>query len=160
MIVREAMVEDAPAIAKVHIETWRTTYHSILPEDYLARLSLQERENRWVKMLNTAAKDNHFIYVAENESGQIIAFADGGLERTNDPVYKSEIYAIYILEAYQQQGLGRILMQTLVKKFDELGFNSMLIWVLERNPACQFYEALGGQKVRFKQIEIGGNVLD
>jgi ribosomal protein S18 acetylase RimI-like enzyme len=158
--VRQAKVEDAPAIAKVHIETWRTTYNEILPEDYLARLSLQERENRWIQMLNTAAEKNYFIYVAEDESGQIVGFADGGSERTNDPIYKSEIYTIYILEVYQRQGLGRALMETLVKKFNELGFDLMLLWVLARNPACKFYEALGGQKVRSKQIEIGGNMLD
>lgn len=158
--IRQANVEDALAIAKVHIETWRTTYKGILSEEYLARFSLQERENRWQKMLDTAAKDNHFTYVAEDLNKQIVAFADGGKERTNDPIYKSEIYAIYILEAYQRRGLGRALVRTLVKKFDELGVNSMLVWVLKDNPACQFYGALGGQKVRSKQIEIEGSMLD
>jgi ribosomal protein S18 acetylase RimI-like enzyme len=158
--IRQANVEDGLAIAKVHIETWRTTYKGILSKDYLARLSLQERENRWQKMLDSAAKDNHFIYVAEERNKQIVAFADGGRERTNDPTYQSEIYAIYILEPYQRQGLGRDLIRALVKKFDELGFNSMLVWVLKDNLACHFYEALGGQKVRSKQIEIEGSMLD
>jgi ribosomal protein S18 acetylase RimI-like enzyme len=58
-------------------------------------------------MLSTAAEDNHFIYVIEDRAGQIVGFADGGQERTGDPVYKGELYAIYILDAYQRQGLGR-----------------------------------------------------
>ena len=37
------------------------------------------------------------------------------------------------------------------------GFNSMLLWVLEDNqPACRFYESLGGGQVGRKTITIGG----
>ncbi len=32
----------------------------------------------------------------------------------------------------------------------------MLVWVLAKNPACRFYETLGGQKVYEKEIERGG----
>lgn len=159
MIVREARLDDAVAIARVHVDTWHTTYHSILPGDYLAQLSYQQREDRWRQMLGTVAENHHLIYVVENEVGEIIAFADGGKERTGDEIYQSELYAIYILEEYQRKGIGRSLFQTLVKKLDELSFRSMLVWVLENNPACKFYEALGGQKVYTKQIEISGSLL-
>ena len=36
----------------------------------------------------------------------------------------------------------------------------MLVWVLADNPSRHFYEALGGQYVSAKQIEIGGAMLD
>jgi hypothetical protein len=36
----------------------------------------------------------------------------------------------------------------------------MLVWVLADNPACMFYEAIGGQKVYEKQIDIGGVMLN
>jgi len=36
----------------------------------------------------------------------------------------------------------------------------MLVWVLADNPACRFYEALGGQKVYEKQIERGSTMLN
>lgn len=110
-------------------------------------------------MLIEAQKSNHFIYVAEDESGQINAFADGGLERTEDPVYKGELYAIYIKVDYQRQGLGRRLTLSVVERLYEVGLHSMLVWVLADNPACRFYEALGGQKVYEKQIERGAIVL-
>ncbi len=55
MIVPEASYDDAPAIARVHVDTWRTTYRGIVPEDYLATLSYEKRESRWAQMLSTAA---------------------------------------------------------------------------------------------------------
>jgi ribosomal protein S18 acetylase RimI-like enzyme len=160
MIVREANLEDASAITRVHIDSWRTTYHEILPEEYLAKLSYQQRESNWKQMLSTATENNHFIYVVENKVGEIIAFADGGAERTNNPIYKSEIYAIYILKNYQRQGIGRILMQTLAKRLLELGYNSILVWVLADNPACEFYKALDGKAIYTKQIKRGDRTLN
>src|SRR5579863_7911363 len=36
------------------------------------------------------------------------------------------------------------------------GFDSMLVWVLEKNPCRAFYDALGGIVVNSKMINIGG----
>ena len=35
----------------------------------------------------------------------------------------------------------------------------MLVWVLEDNPACKFYEALGGRRIQSKNIEMRGSTL-
>lgn len=51
MIVREAKLEDVGAIARVQVNTWRTTYRGIIPEDYLANLSYEKREKSWVQIL-------------------------------------------------------------------------------------------------------------
>lgn|GEM_PF-5890417 len=40
--MREASLKDVPMIARVHVDTWRTTYHGIMPEEYLAQLSKEE----------------------------------------------------------------------------------------------------------------------
>src|SRR3989442_5790865 len=38
--IRPAVVEDAPAIAQVHVESWKTTYKGIFPESLLDGLSV------------------------------------------------------------------------------------------------------------------------
>lgn len=159
MIIREANLNDVQAIARVHVDTWYTTYKEILPESYLAKISYQQRENAWQKILESATNSSQFIYVSENNLGEIIGFANAGKERTGDRTYKGELYAIYVLEAYQRQGIGCRLTLSIVNKLFELGFNSMLVWVLADNPACGFYENLKGQKVYEKQIERGGVIL-
>jgi hypothetical protein len=40
--VREAMLEDAAAIARVHVDSWRTSYQGIVPEGFLADMSYEE----------------------------------------------------------------------------------------------------------------------
>lgn len=39
MILREARLDDASAIARVHVDTWLSTYRGIVPEEYLSKLS-------------------------------------------------------------------------------------------------------------------------
>jgi ribosomal protein S18 acetylase RimI-like enzyme len=159
MIVREANDSDIPAIARVHIDTWRTTYSGIMPDEVLANLSYEKREQGWRQIFNNAVS-SQFFGVAENELGQIVGFACGGPERTDDPIYKGELYAIYILKNYQQQGIGRRLTVEVIQRLAQANIYSMLVWVLADNPSCRFYEALGGQKVYEKPLEIGGVILN
>jgi ribosomal protein S18 acetylase RimI-like enzyme len=151
--IRPAHIEDAPGIANVHIDTWRTTYAGIVPQAYLDQLSYEERTRRWNSWLSNPQT---YTYVAEDESRQIVGFVSGGPENTGDPTYKAELYAIYILKAYQGQGTGRRLTETLVKRLLQEGMTSMLLWTLPTSPASRFYEALGGQQSKTKQAELGG----
>jgi ribosomal protein S18 acetylase RimI-like enzyme len=152
-VIREANLADAPAIAKVHVDTWRTTYSNLMPAKFLADLSYEERETKWVKIFSNIAQDN-FTYIAEDGIGQVIGFANGGKERTGDRIYQGEMYAIYILEKYQRQGLGYRLVSTIATRLMQSDISSMLVWVLADNPAAHFYQSLGGQQVYQKQIEI------
>ena len=34
MKIRQANIEDAQGIGKVHVDSWRTTYKGILPDDF------------------------------------------------------------------------------------------------------------------------------
>jgi ribosomal protein S18 acetylase RimI-like enzyme len=159
MIVREAKIADAPAIARVNVDTWRTAYRKIIPEDYLAKLSYEKREISWIENISIAEKNAHFVYVAENDSGKIVGFAAGGRERLGKYIYQGELFAIYILEEYQRQGIGRRLVRSIAVKLTELGLNSMLVWVLGDNSACKFYEVLGGEKIDEHQTSRAGVAL-
>jgi hypothetical protein len=57
MIVRDATYEDVPAIARVHVDTWRTTYQGIVPDEHLAKLSYQKRAEAWYQILNLTLAD-------------------------------------------------------------------------------------------------------
>ncbi|MFL5590179.1 MAG: GNAT family N-acetyltransferase, partial [Ktedonobacteraceae bacterium] len=146
MIIRQATLEDAAGIAKVHVDTWRTTYRGIVPEEYLANMSYEESEKRWAGRLSDS-EGKTCIYVAEDEAGHIVGFVSGGPDRDNDPVYKGELYAIYILQAHYGEGIGRLLTLALVEGLLQMGLDSMILWVFAVNPARHFYEALGGQLV-------------
>jgi GNAT superfamily N-acetyltransferase len=156
--IRAAHPSDAAAIAKVHVDSWRTTYRGIVPDDFLAALSYEQREGMWCDILSPPSRSS-FVYVAEDPCGQIVGFASGGPARDADPDYTGELYAIYVLQDQQRHGLGRRLIATLVQQLIQAGMLSLLVWVLADNPARRFYETLGGQYVYDKQVSIGSAQL-
>jgi GNAT superfamily N-acetyltransferase len=153
--IRTAKVNDAAAIAKVHVDSWRTTYKGIVPDDFLASLSYEQREQLWRQALTDPSSPS-FVYVAEDESGKIAGFASGGPERTREPVYTGELYAIYLLAQHQGKGVGRQLAITLVNRLRQEGMTALLLWVLAENPSRKFYERLGGRPISDKTVMIGG----
>lgn len=157
--IREATFDDISAISQVHVDTWRSTYAGIVPDAVLARMSYEKRQEAWRRVFENASKVDGFTYVAENELRQVIGFSDGGKERTGNLSYSGELNALYILKHYQRRGLGREMVASVAQRLHQMGLRSMLTWVLERNPACQFYEALGSHIVQKKEITIGEKSL-
>jgi GNAT superfamily N-acetyltransferase len=156
--IREATPEDAPGIATVHVESWRTTYRELLPADFLADLSVERRAAYWAEFLRRPDRDSSML-VAE-EAGRIVGFVVAGPERTGTPNYRGEVYAIYLLESHQRRGIGAALLRAAVAWLRSSGYNSMLIWVLAGNPSRGFYAAMGGQPVATQPITIGDTTLE
>jgi GNAT superfamily N-acetyltransferase len=129
-----------------------------VPDEHLASLSYEARAKRWEEILSTTDGPG-FVYVAQDDSGNVVGFATGGPERSGDPIFRGELYAIYLLASHQRKGIGRHLVAAVVNRLMQTGFDSMLLWVLTQNPSRKFYEALGGQPVREKEIVIGGATL-
>ncbi len=155
-MIKAAIYSDIPAIARVHVDSWRSTYRGIVPDEYLANLAYEQREKGWQQIFDRASTTHSFTYVAKNSQGKVVGFANGCTERTGDPVYKGELAAIYLLEPYQGQGIGRSLVQAVAERLAQLKLNSMLVWALRENSACEFYLALEGKQIRQREIEISG----
>ncbi len=66
--IRKADTTDAGAVARVHVDTWRTTYAGIMPAEYLAGLTYAEREAMWSQAL-TADRPTTCMVVAETDDG-------------------------------------------------------------------------------------------
>ena len=153
--VRSATLADANAIARVQVDTWRTTYGGIVPDAHLATLSYRHRESVWRQIISRNRSDDS-QFVAETDAGEVVGFASGGRELSGDAEYDGELYAIYVLEPHQRHGIGRRLVGAVVERLTFSGFDAMLIWVLQDNPSRRFYAALGGSPVRNRTITIGG----
>jgi GNAT superfamily N-acetyltransferase len=152
MQIRKAVLADAPALARVRVDSWRTTYRGLIPDAYLDELSYAQAESNWVSNLQSGGRQGHTL-VAEAEKG-VVGFALGGIERDGRPGFAGEIYALYLLKAYQGQGIGRKLVYGIASWLVDQDMPSMLIWVLDQNPARKFYEALGGHVVASKGLTI------
>src|ERR671937_1985048 len=91
--VRPATIGDARAIARVHIETWRTAYAHIFPAGFLAGLSVDESAALAKRLLIEGSEE---ILVAELD-GRFVGFASGGPSRDEDEAAApAELYAMYV----------------------------------------------------------------
>ena len=156
--IRQATHDDAVAIAKAHVDSWRTTYAHILPHEFLAGLSCEQRMTSWMNQLSDAEM-NKFIFVADDPAKGIVGFASGGPERSGLTDYSGELYAIYLLQTAQRGGIGRRLVSAVARRLADLGHVSMMVWVLADNPSRGFYEKLGGVCIAEKLIELAGKEL-
>jgi len=156
-IIRHAKLSDAAGIANVQVASWRTTYKGLIADELLDKLSVtQKTRERQDRLLYPPA--GSVTYVAE-QGGEIVGFATGGRERSENPTYTGEIYALYLLQTHQGLGIGRKLVQAVVRDLLAQGLASLLILVLKDNPARGFYERLGGRVVLETTFIIGNQTL-
>jgi len=149
--IRMAVMQDAGAIAHVHVESWRTTYGGIMPDAYLAGLDETLRAQLWSEWLSSEA----LVLVAEVK-GQLVGFAHGGPNREPARARDAELYAIYLLQEAQHRGIGSALLRAMATALVERHFKGMWVWVLEQNRSRFFYEQQGAKLATSKVIDIGG----
>ena len=158
MKIREATTDDIDGIAYVHAQSWKTTYRGILSDKFLDQITVEGRRKLWIRNFASPNKDE-VMYVAEDEAGQIIGFANGGACKES-AIYDAELYALYLLKEYQRKGIGKLLIRSVVQNLIEKQYSSFMTWVLAGNPAIDFYYRLGGESVARKEITIGNERLE
>jgi GNAT superfamily N-acetyltransferase len=143
MNIRVAKIDDSPAIAEVHVRTWRSAYKNILPDELLNNLSIEKRTEAWKNGFEAA--DNGTAIVAELPDAGIVGWAHFSKSRDDDNGRCSvgEITGIYILSEYWRQGIGRGLFSYALAELRK-HFSDVTIWVLRENHgAIAFYERMG-----------------
>jgi ribosomal protein S18 acetylase RimI-like enzyme len=169
--LRRARPADAVAIGAVHVAAWRSTYPGILPDDYLAGLSVPRQAAYYEGSIR--AGGGVFVATASGldvpagSGARIIGFATagrarGGLfggHRLNRPLGEGEIETLYVLDDWRDRGLGRRLMRATAGHLAEVGCASVFVWVLRDNPSRWFYQRLGGAAVAESTTRVAGRDL-
>ena len=139
--IRRARPEDARAVAEVHVGSWRHAYRGLLPDAYLDRLSVEDREAMWREAFG---EPDEGAFVAESD-GRIVGFAAFGPSRDEDAGDGiGEIPAIYVEPSTVGRGVGRELIEAATAALREAGHRRATLWVLEANErARRFYEKAG-----------------
>ncbi|MBD9700018.1 GNAT family N-acetyltransferase [Flavimobilis sp. GY10621] len=139
LTIRTATVEDAPAVARIHITSWRSAYAGIVPDDVLATLDVDVREQRWHGYLTDARIRTWVAEVAD----RAIGFATLGPARDEDADDGDlELYAIYLSPESWGTGAARELMRTLLTEVPETA--RLTLWVFADNErARHFYRRHG-----------------
>jgi ribosomal protein S18 acetylase RimI-like enzyme len=146
MIFRDATADDAPAIAHLHAESWRSAYRGTFSDDFLENRVHEERRDAWQARFSGEDRQPFFVLMAEN-GGQLAGFACVFPER--DPTFGSYLDNLHVAPGLTGQGIGRSLLSEVVRRLLMNGSQSGLyLWVVEQNyRARRFYEKAGATVV-------------
>lgn len=154
--IRPARPGDARRIARLDVETWRAAYAGILTTPFLVGLSAQRRELGWATVIEREPRD---VRVAVDSDGNILGFGSCGRCR-GEREFAGEVFTLYVAPDWQNQGIGRLLLNSLFERLVQQGCGSAIIWVLRDNPGRFFYHRLGGREVQHKVFTVGGKRID
>jgi GNAT superfamily N-acetyltransferase len=143
ILIREAVADDAEAIAAVMINGMRSAFQGVVPDRCL---QWPDSAANWKKALMEGFDAGDFLVVAQADDGKRIAYALGGFY-LDDPNYRGELKQLNVLPAYHRQGIGGLLLRHVAGRLAEDGIYSMCVKVMRANPYRVFYERLGGQYV-------------
>lgn len=137
--IREARAHDVPALAALHVATFKEAHGRFGAPSY------EIREAQWRATFEREAES--FCYVAEAPDDQLVGFAKGALHDGGVPGFEGELDKIYVLRARHRAGIGRALVEHVARRFLARGIGSMLLFGDARNPANGFYERLGAERL-------------
>jgi ribosomal protein S18 acetylase RimI-like enzyme len=163
--IRRAAKADAPAIGRVHVETWQTAYAGLLPDEMLARMS-DVRQSAWWSRALGDPKEARGVFVADDEEMGVVGFGScgpvrdppEGLNGTESRV--GEVYTLYVESDFQNQGLGRRLLDAMFRQLKADGYDTAVLWMLASNPTRFFYEGMGGDRVGHRTDRLGGSEVE
>lgn len=160
--IRRARPGDAAGIGAVHVAAWRSAYAGVLPDAYLANLSVVRHAAGYARGISDRS-DGHAIFVAvasgadapEGRESAVVGFVSGGRARRWG-LGDGEIETLYLADDYKERGAGRRLMRAMAAHLAAVGCRSAMLWVLEANPTRWFYLHLGGRPAARERIRFAG----
>lgn len=156
---RPVVESDVAALARIHVDTWRTTYHGLIAQDYLDTLTYESKEEQWLRGVRNASHGS-CRFVAEY-NGVVAGFVIAGARTPDNLPHTSELYAMYVGDETQGRGIGCRLFEAAAAWLRTNGHNSMLIQVLRGNDkTIAFYESRGATLIGESQVELGAASYD
>lgn len=152
-----ASINGAEAVARVHCESWRTTYSGLIRDHVIGAWSdLEKRTTGWRKIIATRPQT---LWLSD-QNGEVVGFADGGAAREPNDGFSGQLFGIYLLSYAQRQGIGRALVAQVFDDLRAKGYSSARVEVLATNsPAIRFYQGLGARYVHDIPFEMMGETL-
>lgn len=153
--LRRARLADAPGIAAVHVATWRSAYADILPDAYLAGLSISRLARQYEHLIRLGFGVH--VAASYNLSGAppVLGFATASRSRESQ-FGEGEVEMLYVLDDYRDRGLGGQLLRASAKYLAQMGCRSAYAWVLRDNPSRYFYQRLGGKCIAAGTTQVAG----
>lgn len=142
--VRPAALSDAPAIAALHLASWRAAYRGIAPPEAYEALTEAVRLARWKAILE-APRSIHGAFVAEDD-WRLLGVGVAAPPSEAAFGQRGEVRSLYVHPQAKRRGIGRRLLGEVARRLDEWAYPGVALGVVAGNaPAIAFYESLGAR---------------
>ena len=142
--VRLAKEADAAAITQINIAAWRAAYCDVMPTDFLASLSYEDKLNNWHRALTNPGKGRYLVCERNEE---VCGFAVFGPARDENPASdgcSGELVAINVKPDCWSQGIGKALLHHVIDEAQATQWTMLYLWVIHSNARARgLYEAFG-----------------
>ena len=147
LTIEKATEKDIPLIQDITNQVWPETYKAIITAGQITyMLNMMYSTASLQKQMN----DGHtFILVKDGDA--CVAFASYAPVKEN--VYK--LHKIYALADQQGKGIGRFIINHIIKEIKPAGATTLQLDVNRNNKAKGFYEKLGFKVIEEKDTHIG-----
>jgi ribosomal protein S18 acetylase RimI-like enzyme len=152
------MLDEAAAMARLHVQCWREAYTPIVPPELVTRFDVAHMIVRWQEHLQ---KEDRFI-IAAYDQDKPVAFANSGspVGKIHDDM-DGHLAALYVAQSHYRQGLGRKLMALSAQNWLAQSGHSITVGVLAANQRARaFYEVMGGRLVKTGTYDWHGHQLE
>jgi ribosomal protein S18 acetylase RimI-like enzyme len=149
--LREANEADVPALAALHVQTFNETHRGGFP----GGPSYELRERQWRESF-TVNDGSCFCFVVENVTHELVGFAQGTPHDGSVPGFAGRLNKIYVLRRCHRQGLGRLLLCNVARRFLDRDITTMLLFGEATNPSNTFYEKFGAERLYGERGEFHG----
>jgi GNAT superfamily N-acetyltransferase len=139
--LRPARSEDASALARVSVDSWRVAYRGLVAQSYLDALTYEDRERGWGERLRQSGLEP-WVLLVDGEVGGFITLVEARAGDGGAGV--GELEGIYLHPSLFGQGLGRRLMELALQRMRVRGHREAVLWVIDGNQRAErFYGAAG-----------------
>jgi GNAT superfamily N-acetyltransferase len=141
-VVRRARPEDAAAVARVQLVTWRTAYRALLPPAVLDEWDEQAAVTAWAEAIGTPSPDHGVLVAVESaEVVGVAAFAPPDLP-DDDPA--AELTTLLVEPRWGRRGHGSRLLAAVADLSGERAVRTLLCWVAEADEVtARFLQSAG-----------------
>lgn len=152
--IKVATTADIKTIQEIAQTTWPITYGTILSKEQLDyMMDLIYSEGALIKQIQMQEQLFYLVY----DTSLVIAFMAIEHGYKNEAV--TRIHKIYLLPETQGKGIGRTIIDEIVKLAYQNNSKLLSLNVNRFNPALSFYEKIGFEIAAEENIDIGNGYL-
>ncbi|MFL4477658.1 GNAT family N-acetyltransferase [Paeniglutamicibacter sp. ORCA_105] len=128
--LRDAVQDDAPAIARALVAAWRAAYAGIIDAAFLESMDVDLIARSWAR---TLARGMVYRPIVAVVGAEVVGFCQFGVPRDKAAADVGELYALNLLPECWGRGLGTVLLREAAGRLRVRGYAEAYLWVAEGN---------------------------